>query len=61
MRTLPIELSCPFNQEGASQWGLVMAATIVVILPVLLLFLQWQKHTWANAQVIFALVMSSNE
>ena len=44
MRTLPIGLSYLFNQEGASQWGLIMAATIFVILPVLLIFLRWQKH-----------------
>lgn len=44
MRTLPIGLSYLFNQEGANQWGLIMAATIFVILPVLLLFLRWQKH-----------------
>ena len=44
MRTLPIGLSYLFNQEGASQWGLIMAATIFVILPVLVLFLRWQKH-----------------
>jgi sn-glycerol 3-phosphate transport system permease protein len=44
MRTLPIGLSYLFNQEGASQWGLIMAATIFVILPVLLLFLRWQRH-----------------
>ena len=44
MRTLPIGLSYLFNQEGPSQWGLIMATTIFVILPVLLLFLRWQKH-----------------
>ena len=44
MRTLPIGLSYLFNQEGASQWGLIMAATIFVILPILLLFLRWQRH-----------------
>ncbi len=44
MRTLPIGLSYLFSQEGPSQWGLIMAATIFVILPVLLLFLRWQKH-----------------
>jgi len=44
LRTLPIGLSYLFNQEGASQWGLIMAATIFVVLPVLLLFLRWQKH-----------------
>lgn len=44
MRTLPIGLSYLFSAEGASQWGLIMAATIFVILPVLLLFLRWQKH-----------------
>jgi len=44
MRTLPIGLSYLFSAEGASQWGLIMAATIFVILPVLMLFLRWQKH-----------------
>jgi sn-glycerol 3-phosphate transport system permease protein len=44
MRTLPIGLSYLFSAEGASQWGLIMAATIFVIVPVLLLFLRWQKH-----------------
>jgi sn-glycerol 3-phosphate transport system permease protein len=44
MRTLPIGLSYLFSAEGASQWGLIMAATIFVIMPVLLLFLRWQKH-----------------
>jgi len=44
MRTLPIGLSYLFSAEGASQWGLIMAATIFVILPVLALFLRWQKH-----------------
>ncbi len=44
MRTLPIGLSYLFSAEGASQWGLIMAATIFVILPVLLIFLRWQKH-----------------
>ncbi len=44
MRTLPIGLSYLFSAEGASQWGLIMAGTIFVILPVLLLFLRWQKH-----------------
>ena len=44
MRTLPIGLAYLFSAEGASQWGLIMAATIFVILPVLLLFLRWQRH-----------------
>jgi sn-glycerol 3-phosphate transport system permease protein len=44
MRTLPIGISYLFNQEGASQWGLIMAAAIFVILPVLLVFLRWQRH-----------------
>jgi sn-glycerol 3-phosphate transport system permease protein len=44
MRTLPIGLSYLFSAEGASQWGLIMAATVFVILPVLMLFLRWQKH-----------------
>ena len=44
MRTLPIGISYLFNQEGASQWGLIMAAAIFVIVPVLLVFLRWQRH-----------------
>lgn len=44
MRVLPIGLSYLFNQEGANQWGLIMAAAIFVILPILLLFLRWQRH-----------------
>jgi sn-glycerol 3-phosphate transport system permease protein len=44
MRTLPIGLAYLFSAEGASQWGLIMAATIFVILPVLLLFMRWQRH-----------------
>jgi sn-glycerol 3-phosphate transport system permease protein len=44
MRTLPIGLAYLFSAEGASQWGLIMAAAIFVILPVLLLFLRWQRH-----------------
>jgi sn-glycerol 3-phosphate transport system permease protein len=44
MRVLPVGLAFLFDQEGTNQWGIIMAATIFVIVPVLLLFLRWQKH-----------------
>ena len=44
MRTLPIGITYLFDQEGNTQWGVVMAATIFVILPLLVIFLWAQKH-----------------
>jgi sn-glycerol 3-phosphate transport system permease protein len=44
MRVLPVGLAYLSNQEGLTNWGLIMAGTVFVVLPVLLLFLRWQKH-----------------
>lgn len=44
MRVLPVGLAYLFNQEGLTNWGIIMAGTVFVVLPVLLLFLRWQKH-----------------
>lgn len=42
--TLPIGLTMLQNNEGVSNWGPVMAATIMTMLPVLLLFLALQQY-----------------
>ncbi|MBX6762197.1 MAG: carbohydrate ABC transporter permease [Rubrobacteraceae bacterium] len=44
MRVLSVGLAQLYNQEGQNQWGVIMAATIFVIVPVILVFLRWQKH-----------------
>ncbi|OKX77235.1 carbohydrate ABC transporter permease [Corynebacterium glutamicum] len=42
--TLPIGLTMLQNNEGVSNWGPVMAATIMTMLPVLVLFLALQQY-----------------
>jgi sn-glycerol 3-phosphate transport system permease protein len=44
MRTLPIGISRLLDQEGNTQWGVVMAGAIYVILPLLIVFLWAQRH-----------------
>jgi sn-glycerol 3-phosphate transport system permease protein len=44
MRTLPIGIAWMYDVEGNTQWGVVMAGVVLVILPVLLLFIWTQKH-----------------
>ena len=44
MRTLPIGISRMLDQEGNTQWGVVMAGAIYVIAPLLILFLWVQRH-----------------
>jgi len=44
MRTLPIGLSLLQDSEGSTQWGIVMAGAVLVVLPVLVLFLWMQRH-----------------
>ncbi len=44
MRTLPVGISYLFDQEGNTEWGVVMAAAIFVILPLLVVFIWAQKH-----------------
>ena len=44
MRTLPIGISRLLDQEGNTQWGVVMASAIYVIAPLLIVFLWVQRH-----------------
>lgn len=44
MKTLPIGLAYLFNNQGGNQWGVIMAATIFIVAPIIILFLRWQKH-----------------
>ena len=44
MRPLTVGLTYLFDQEGNTDWGVVMAATIFVVLPLLVVFLWAQKH-----------------
>ncbi len=44
MRTLPIGIAFLFNQEGNTDWGVVMAASLFVIAPLLVIFAWAQKH-----------------
>ncbi len=45
MRTLPVGLvGMRMGPEGASQWQIIMAATVLVIIPVLLVFILFQRH-----------------
>lgn len=44
MRTLPIGVSRLLDQEGNTQWGVVMAGAVYVILPLLIVFLWAQRH-----------------
>jgi multiple sugar transport system permease protein/sn-glycerol 3-phosphate transport system permease protein len=43
-RTLPVGVYFLFNQEGSTQWGVVLAGTIIVIAPIIALFLVVQRH-----------------
>lgn len=43
MRTLTVGISSFFDQEGNTDWGVVMAATIFVILPLLVIFMFVQR------------------
>jgi sn-glycerol 3-phosphate transport system permease protein len=44
MRTLPVGIAFLLDQEGNTQWGQVMAATVMVIVPLLALFAWTQRH-----------------
>jgi sn-glycerol 3-phosphate transport system permease protein len=44
MRTLPIGIFWLLDQEGNTQWGVVMAGAIYVILPLLIVFFWAQRH-----------------
>jgi sn-glycerol 3-phosphate transport system permease protein len=44
MRALPIGISYLFDVEGNTQWGVVMAGTIFVVAPMLVVFLLTQRY-----------------
>jgi sn-glycerol 3-phosphate transport system permease protein len=44
MRTLSVGIALLFAKETGTQWGMVMAGTLFVVLPVLVLFLFLQRH-----------------
>lgn len=44
MRTLPIGLLYLRSTEGYTNWGAIMAGTVIVALPMLILFLFTQRH-----------------
>jgi sn-glycerol 3-phosphate transport system permease protein len=44
MRTLSVGIALLFQKETGTLWGLVMAGTMFVVLPVLVLFLLVQRH-----------------
>lgn len=48
MRVLPVGLAYLFDQEGNSQWGIIMAATVFVVLPILVVFAWAQRHIIAG-------------
>ena len=44
MRTLTVGLTYLFDQEGNTNWGVVMAAALFVIVPLLVIFAWAQRH-----------------
>ncbi len=44
MRTLPIGVARLLDQEGLARWGVVMAGTMFVVLPVVVLFVWAQRY-----------------
>jgi sn-glycerol 3-phosphate transport system permease protein len=48
MRTLTVGITYLFDQEGNTQWGVVMAAAIFVIVPLLLVYVFAQKYIIAG-------------
>lgn len=48
MRVLPVGLAYLSDQEGNSQWGIIMAATVFVVLPILAIFAWAQRHIIAG-------------
>jgi len=44
MKTLPVGLTLLQDSEGQSEWGIVMAGSVMVVVPIILLFLRAQRH-----------------
>ncbi|MGO2654354.1 MAG: carbohydrate ABC transporter permease [Pseudoclavibacter sp.] len=48
MMTLPVGLTLLQNVDGSNNWGVILAATVIVTLPVLAVFLAMQKRLVAG-------------
>ena len=48
MRTLPVGLVMMKVEDGGNQWHLIMAATLLVILPIIIIYLMIQKTLNSN-------------
>lgn len=48
MRTLTVGITYLFDQEGNTDWGVVMAASIFVMAPLLIVFVWAQRHVIAG-------------
>jgi sn-glycerol 3-phosphate transport system permease protein len=44
MRTLPVGITYLFDNEGNNQWGVIMAATVFVVLPLVVVYLWAQRY-----------------
>lgn len=44
MRTLPIGITYLFDSEGHNQWGVIMAATVFVVVPLVFVYLWAQRY-----------------
>jgi sn-glycerol 3-phosphate transport system permease protein len=44
MTTLPVGLTLLQDSEGSNEWGIIMAGSVMVVLPVLILFVWAQRH-----------------
>lgn len=44
MRTVPVGIAYLLDNEGNTEWGVVMAGTVLVIVPMLVVFLWAQRH-----------------
>ena len=48
MMTLPVGLTLLQNNDGLTNWGVLMAGTVLVVLPILLVFLFFQRRLVAG-------------
>jgi sn-glycerol 3-phosphate transport system permease protein len=48
MMTLPVGLTLLQNNDGITNWGVLMAGTVLVMLPILLVFLFFQRRLVAG-------------
>lgn len=44
MRTLPVGITYLFDSEGQNQWGVIMAATVFVVLPLVVVYILAQRY-----------------